>query len=447
MVKRLLVLALGLALAPASASAAVLPGIPDGPVLERQTTSPGCPLGFPLLPGTVCPPSEQLPPGEAELDTTPRPAGPPVETVPTPYSAHSMVYACCTPGAQMDRAFAAARDAGAGYVRLDVNLRAIFAVRQGRPRKPDWSGVDLVAATARRHRVPVVAVLTHVPDHITTCNTNAVVSCPAGDVESYGRYAALIAKRLEGVADHFEVVNEPDGRWAFKGTPHEYARMLEAAHRHIRTSVPGAKVLLGGLMYGDRVWINRMLSTPGASAIRKFDIANVHLRGRARDMPRTVRRWRGFFRKWGFRGPLWVTEHGYPADRAFQYDPAFRRGESGQAAYLARSLPALRRAGADQVFVTQRDSWPDEFGRGEFASEGILNLGQRAPFAVRRKPSFAIVDVMNSRWRSAKRLTTLTRRHQRAARRARRAGNTRSAERHRRLARRYAARLRALGDY
>ena len=123
-----------------------------------------------------------------------------------------------------------------------MNLRGIFTVRKGRPRRPDWSGVDLVAVTARRYRVPVVAVLTHVPDHITSCTANAVASCPAGDVESYGRYAALIAERLEGVANHFEIVNEPDGKWAFKGSPHEYARMLEAAHRHIRPAsrAPGS---------------------------------------------------------------------------------------------------------------------------------------------------------------------------------------------------------------
>ena len=144
-----------------------------------------------------------------------------------------------------------------------MNLRGIFTARKGRPRRPDWSGVDRVAALARRYQVPVVAVLTHVPDHITTCNTNHTVSCPAGDVESYGRYAALIAERLEGVADHLEIVNEPDGKWAFKGSPQEYARMLDAAHRHIRVRVPGASVLLGGLMYQDKDWINRMLATPG----------------------------------------------------------------------------------------------------------------------------------------------------------------------------------------
>lgn len=449
-VKRLAVLALGVAVlagAPSGASAQGLPAL--GPVLERETPSAACPLGFALLPGTVCPPAEQISPDEAERDAaaSPRPPGGPIQTAaPAPYSAHSMVYACCTAPAQMERSFAAAREAGAGYIRLDVNLRGVFTARNGRPRRPDWSGVDRVAAVARRYRVPVVAVLTHVPDHITRCITNHSVSCPAGDVESYGRYAALIAERLAGVADYLEIVNEPDGKWAFKGSPQEYARMLEAAHRHIRVRVPGARVLLGGLMYTDKDWMNRMLATPGASAIRKFDIANVHVRGKVRDLPRVIRGWRAFFAKWGFRGRLWVTEHGYPAASRYQYDRAYRGGEQAQAAFLKRSLPALRRAGADQVFVTQRDSWPDEF-TGEFASEGILNLGQRSPYEVRRKPAFATVEAINRRWRTARRLTALSRRHLQAARRARKAGKRRSARRHRELARRYASRVRALEDY
>ena len=429
----------------------LLAGLPAGahaalPGLDRQTTTLGCPLGFALLPGTICPPADQISPDEAERDTTPRPPGAPIRSVASPYSAHSMIYTCCTPGPQMERSFAAARASGAGFVRLDVNLRGIFTARQGRPRRPDWRGVDRVAAVARRYQVPVLAVLTHVPDHITRCITDHRTSCAAGDVESYGRYAALIAARLEGVANHFEIVNEPDGKWAFRGSPQEYARMLEAADRHIKTRLPRARVLLGGLMKEDRSWMNRMLSTPGASAIRKFDIANVHVRGRVRDLPGVIRRWRAFFARWGFRGPLWVTEHGYPATRTFQYDRAYRGGEDAQAAYLERSLPALRQAGAAQVFVTQRDSWPDEFV-GEFASEGILSLGQRAPFSVRRKPAFGVVTTMNRRWRTAMRLSASRRSHLRAARRLRRAGRGAAARRHERLARRDTVRLRGVGEF
>jgi hypothetical protein len=354
-----------------------------------------------------------------------------------------MVYSCCTPVAQKERAFAAARAAGAGYIRLDVNLRGVFAVRKGKPRRPDWSGLDQISILARRYNIPVVAILTHVPDNITKCQNDNQRTCPAGDYEAYGRYAALIAERLAGVAKHFEVVNEPDGRWAFRGSPSEYARMLEAANRHIRTRVPKARILLGGLMYQDRKWITQMLDTPGVNAIRKLDIANVHLRGRASRLGGMVKRWRAYFAARGFRGQLWVTEHGYPGNTAFQYDRAFRGGEGAQAAFLGRSLPALRKAGARQVFVTLRDSWRSEFV-GEYASEGVISLAERSPFAVRRKPAFAVVAELTARWRKAERLRALRRRHLKAAARARLGGRTAKADKHRRLARRYARRIKKI---
>src|SRR6202012_4291671 len=61
------------------------------------------------------------------------------------------------------------------------------------------------------------------------------------------------------------------------------------------------------------------------------------------------------------------TEHGYPSDPAYQYDPGYTGGESSQAAYLEASLPTLIDAGAAAVFVTERDNLS-----GAFASEGVL---------------------------------------------------------------------------
>ena len=81
---------------------------------------------------------------------------------------------------------------------------------------------------------------------------------------------------------------------------------------------------------------------------------------------------RAFLRGWGRDVPMWVTEHGYSAEQAYQFDPAFRGGEAGQAAYLAQSLPALAKAGAAQVFVTLRDG-----GDREYAQEGIVTTGFR----------------------------------------------------------------------
>jgi hypothetical protein len=109
-----------------------------------------------------------------------------------------------------------------------------------------------------------------------------------------------------------------------------------------------------------------------------------------------VRRY-GEFRSWiqarGFQGPLWVTEHGYPADPAFQTDRAYTGGDAAQAAYVTQTLVGLGEAGAPQVFVTLRDNL-----EGEYASEGLEHIDEAAGNAVTRRESFTTVQRLVANW-------------------------------------------------
>ena len=90
------------------------------------------------------------------------------------------------------------------------------------------------------------------------------------------------------------------------------------------------------------------------------------------------------FRRFGFRGPLWITETGYPSDPAYQGDAGFRAGPRSQAAYMRAAVPAMLGAGASSVFVTLRDGEP---GWGLFESEGVLSWPGLVP-----KPSYRAVS-------------------------------------------------------
>jgi hypothetical protein len=176
--------------------------------------------------------------------------------------------------------------------------------------------------------------------------------------------------------------------------------MLAASPAHIKRANPGATILLGGMMdIRSRAWLARALE---AGAAGMFDVANVHLRGTARGVVRDLRAWRRFFARRAFRGPLWVTEFGYPSAVAYQRDPAYGAGERGQAAYLADVLPALHHAGAEAIFVTLRDNLD-----GQFASEGLLagdvSDPPSATPAVRRKPAVEAFRRVVLRHRRAKR--------------------------------------------
>ena len=154
-------------------------------------------------------------------------------------------------------------------------------------------------------------------------------------------------------------------------------------------------MLLGGI-YRPAAdgWIERVMSVPGAA--QSFDVANVHVRGGLRSVARQTRRWKAYFAGYGFTGPLWVTEHGYPSDTAYQTDPRFTGGERAQARYLRASLPAMVRAGAGKVFISQRDNLS-----GAFASEGVLGGSVADPPSaapqIIRKPAFYVLRAMIAR--------------------------------------------------
>jgi hypothetical protein len=307
----------------------------------------------------------------------------------SPIASHAMVHSCCTPYAMKERIFAESKAMGAGSIRVDVELNAIFDGP-----KPNWRGLDQVIELSRRYQLPVLGILLHPPASITTCAERGPegVRCAARDPEQFGRLAAQVAVHAHGVIDDWEILNEPDGAWAFTGTPEQYGAQLEAASRHIRSTVPGARIVFGGIMEPTSLdWVSRALTVPGAAGA--YDIANVHLRGRGAGLPQHLANWRARFAQHGFNGPIWVTEHGYPADPAHQWDRSYVGGQEAQAAYLSESIPLLAEAGAERIFVTLRDNL-----EGAWASEGVLGLHETPGFPAAHKPAYGAVQRLAQNW-------------------------------------------------
>ncbi len=138
-----------------------------------------------------------------------------------------------------------------------------------------------------------------------------------------------------------------------------------------------------------RPWLDKVFAAGGS----RFDIANVHVRGNLCSLAGAVGAWRSFFAAHGFGGPLWVTEHGYPADAAYQTGPGFVGGEEAQAAYLRASPLTLADAGARQIFVTRRDGLD-----GPWASEGVAHVDDAPPYTSHRRPAFGVVRTFVERW-------------------------------------------------
>jgi hypothetical protein len=315
-----------------------------------------------------------------------------------PISAHAMVHTCCTPKAEQERIFSEARALGANYIRVDVELNGIFTAPGA---DPDWTALDQVIDLSKEHDVPILAIL--LPPHDYT------------DADEFGQRSGEVAEHAGDAITHWEVLNEPDGDWAWGGTPEEYAAMLSAAHDAIKATAPGDRIVLGGLMKPHEPdWLERVFETPGADALHKFDIANIHMRGPLDAVIRRYAEVRDRLARAGFSGPLWVTELGYAADPAYQPDPAYRGGDPSQAAYLTQALVGLGELGVPQVFVTLHDGGLD----GEYATEGLERIDETpgGDYPVTRRPAFAAVRRVVDEWNQLMAWRSEQRDHERDAR-------------------------------
>jgi hypothetical protein len=348
-----------------------------------------------------------------------------------PVSSAAQLFTCCTPEALQERYLSEAEASGAEYVRVDVELHGIFGVEGN----PDWSRLDRLTELARSHDVKLLGIIRGTPSWLSDCPRRGSKAslCAPRDPARWGELAGRVAEHARGSIVHWEILNEPDARWAFTGSAEDYARMLSAAYDAIKRAAPDAQVVFGGVERPrEHVWVTRVFATPGADAAQKFDIAAVHLRVRLRnevgELAQWLIEWRQLLQRYGFDGPLWVTEHGYPADPAFQWDPAYRgsdaaTGDAAQAAFLRRSVRLLAQTGARQVFVTLRDNL-----YGEFLSEGIEHIDESQPgYPVTRRPAFAAVRDLAIRWDPVIYTRSGAREHQREAEQLERLAATSSA--------------------
>ncbi|HET9105430.1 MAG TPA: choice-of-anchor D domain-containing protein [Solirubrobacteraceae bacterium] len=316
----------------------------------------------------------------------------------SPVGVHSMLY-LDTPAGFMRTMFAQAAALHASDIRLDVAPALIFPTATG---TPDFSGLDMVMSLAREYRLRVLADLITVPSWMSSCpgpDPELAARCPPDDRAAYGAMIARIVRHADPVITDWEVWNEPDRGEFFGGTPTDYAWMLRTASDAIKGVDASDRVLLGGLTNtaGMR-WLDQVFATPQADAGHAFDIADIHERGGLDTLAGDVSAWRSHLAAAGFTGPLWVTEHGYPADPSSQWDPAYRSGADAQAAYLQASIPTLIDAGAARVFVTERDNLG-----GADASEGLLGGDVADPPVadpqVVPRPAFAAVARLDDCYR------------------------------------------------
>lgn len=195
--------------------------------------------------------------------------------------------------------------------------------------------------------------------------------------EQFNDYITQVVTRYKGKVTHYEIGNEPDLMPEWRDDPAQYAKTLHLAYQAIKKADPNAKVLNGGLaacsgQNCSKTFAPAIIGDSQYPALENLDIVNYHTYAKKSDMAalyKTIRSRVG-------NKPIWVTEVGFPSEKAYQDARrpgyGYPAGEEGQAAYLKDVLPYLLGLGVEKVFWYSLIDVPKD--KGEFCSYGLMYL-------------------------------------------------------------------------
>ena len=215
------------------------------------------------------------------------------------------------------------------------SVRTVFdwSRAQPGPGAIDFSFTDRVVGLAASHQIQLVPVVRAAPEWAKR-DPSALGSAP----KNASDYAAFLTALIERYGpsgsywtEHPELPKRPLRIWQVWNEPHlnlwwdtagrspnawarEYAQLLKAAHRAIKTADRGATVVLAAL--ADFAWkhlhrLNRF------KIGRYYDVAAINLfTARPRNLLRGVRMVRRVMARGGAAGkPVWLTESTWPAGK------------------------------------------------------------------------------------------------------------------------------------
>lgn len=163
-----------------------------------------------------------------------------------------------------DQELAIARDAGAKFIRFDL----LWYQAEPNPGTYDFRKLDAVlASTAQAKLEPLLIIGGPYPKWIT--------GVPADHLNEYLALVRAVVSHTKGKVRFFEIVNEPNRRTHWNGTPDpdRYAALLKSVNRAVKECNPDAVVVHGGLARVPIDFLEKELANGMAGC---FDIANVH---------------------------------------------------------------------------------------------------------------------------------------------------------------------------
>lgn len=241
-------------------------------------------------------------------------------------------------------------DAGVEWVRVDMGWVTYEEAGKGVYSQWAWDRADFVVDNLRANGIKVLGMLWATPGW---ANGGQKREVPPSDPADYGDIAFKAAQHFKGRVDAWEVWNEPNLDYFFKGTAADYVRLLKAAYPRFKAGDPNAQVVLGGVSYNDTKYLRRLYEL-GAQG--HFDVMATHpYLGVADAPPETpddgtiwtmvhVKAVHDLMTEFGDGAKkIWFTEFGWSTHENWSGISNWERGvtKQKQADYLIRSIELM----------------------------------------------------------------------------------------------------------
>ncbi len=256
-----------------------------------------------------------------------------------------------------------------GAVRL-WDSGVAWAALQPTPDTINWGPLDAAVANAQAAGIaeiqyafghtPVWAAAQ--PNQVGPIG-NGSASEPA-NMAYFTNFARAVAERYRGRITSYDMWNEANLKIYWTGTSKQLAQLTIEGSRAIKSVDPGAKVLAPSITYG------AFLRRPSfwkdyASRMKKarwpIDAVNVHPYSKTPNYltkrANTIKKTKAFYRKYGFKGPVWDTEVNYGDRRGLGqgWKQVVYSGDVA-AGMIARTYIDSMRSGVYRVFWYGWDS-------------------------------------------------------------------------------------------
>jgi hypothetical protein len=199
------------------------------------------------------------------------------------------------------------------------------------PEKFDWSfWDDFVRMAVDQYQIRLIPYVCYTPRWASSSTNEDFWQQPPKNDAEFANFMRQLVSRYQDRIHSWEIWNEPDNSYYWRGSAGRFATLLQAGAAAVRQTDPHANIVMGGLAWNPE-FLESVISNPVAFSI--VDAVNLHnyyetwASEPLERIPDYVSRAADLLRQYHWRKPIWMAEVGYSD---------FRRGDFVSGQYVAR---------------------------------------------------------------------------------------------------------------